>query len=891
MTGGQTWHKYSTKDTIQKLRGSRQGLRSKQAQQRLKQYGPNVLPAAAGRTALQIWGRQFASPLMLLLIAAAGVSFALRDTIDAQVILAAVVLNVVVGFIQEYRAERTLESLRKVVTFDALVLRDGVERSVAAQDIVPGDVLVVRAGMRVVADARLLEVNDLQVNEASLTGESTPVEKIHSALDGHLGLGDQHNMLFNGTTVIAGSGQAIVVATGTSTEFGQIAQTVQNVKEDATPWQQRLQRFSRFITLVVLGVAAAIFILGAFTGRSLPEMFAVSVAIAVAAIPEGLAIGVTVVLVIGMRRILQQQALTRQLVAVETLGAISVLCFDKTGTVTEGNMAVVRVVTENHDLHASSDELHAHSKDVASTKSTVRLFKIALLCNDAHIENEDKALEHRLVTGNPTERALVNAAHALGLTRHALESDAPRVASIPFSSNRKFMLTVHHDAQGDVAYAKGAPEVILQATHAIDLDGKEVKIHNDRRRELLQRAETLSREGLRVLAFAYARLPDHKNDEPSALPQLTFVGFAGLKDPLRAEAKTAVQALQHAGIHAAMITGDHKFTAQAIAKELGLPIAAKHILTGQDLERLSDADLQKKIRGIHVYARVSAKDKIRIVKAWKALGEVVAMTGDGINDAAALKAADVGIGLGSGTEVAKEAAKVILLNDNIQTIESAVEQGRIIFENIKKVTLYLLSDAFSAVILVALSLLGGLPLALSAAQILWINLVTDGLPNMALTIEPKERNVMAEKPRPRSEPLLDQTGKIFVASISAVTGVLSFILFFIVLRESGNEILARSVAYAALGTTTLLYAFSLRHIRQGLFSGNPFQNRWLNLAVGVGLILQIGVLYWAPLQHFLGTTAIDWTHWKLIFVMNITVLLFIEALKLFVHSGKKKAAA
>lgn len=873
------WYALSVDEVFRKLRTGKTGLSNAAVFRRRAVEGSNILPDPPRRTWPGVLGRQFKSPLIGILIGASVISIALDDYLDAGVILAAVILNVLVGFIQEFRAERTIEALRRVVTYHAMVIRDGVERFISSVDLVVGDLIRLRAGDRVVADCRVINSNGLQVNEAALTGESIPVTKVTRNLAGDIGIGDRVNMVFSGTVIMSGEGMAVVVSTGLNTEYGQIVSAVRSVREAPTPWQQRLEAFSRSLTVLIVLAAMIIFILGLITGRPVTEMFAVAVAVAVAAIPEGLAIGVTVVLVVGMRRILQKKALTRQLIAVETLGSTTVLCVDKTGTVTEGNMAVARVVTNNHDLTTSPDLLHAHAQDVSPTVSTIRLFRIGLLCNDAHVENEDANLEHRVIVGSPTERALVLAGHAVGLTRTALEKEEPRISSQPFDSDRKYMATLHRGSNGPMLYVKGAPEILFEAATIIDIDGRQQPIDRIKKQELRRRAEQLSREGLRVLALACAALPQGTKAIGENLPPLVFVGFVGIKDPLRPESAAAVKKLQRAGVTVAMITGDHRLTAEAIAKELDLPIGKGRIITGQELAALSDKELQKRIRDISVYARVSASDKIRIVKAWKARDDVVAMTGDGINDAPALKAADIGVALGSGTDVAKEAAKLVLLDDNIKTIASAVEQGRIIFENIRKVTLFLLSDCFSAVFLIAFSLIGGLPLALSAAQILWLNLVTDGLPNIALTVEPKERDVMLEPPRSRSEPLISRSGKTTIILVSFLTGAFTFFIFLLVNSSTGDTILARSVAFLGLGMTTLIYSLSLRHSHRSLLQANPFENRWLILAILAGIGFQALALSFPPLADILGTTPRAWAYWPLILIMIVFVLSFMEALK------------
>ncbi len=873
------WHALSAEGVLRKLKVTSRGLAEAEVIKRRAEFGSNELPRPAGRTALKILLGQFTSPLVAILIVAVVVSFGLGDDFDAQVILAAVVLNVIFGFIQEFRAERTIEALRRVVSYQAIVIRDSIERLIPAVELVPGDLVVLKTGERVVADCRLLKSQSLEVNEASLTGESTPVAKHCRSLEAKQAFGDRANIVYSGTTIIAGSGLAAVYATGYQTELGKLASLVRGTKEDTTPWQQRLKVFSRFLSFLILFIALALFGVGVLTGRSVEQMFAVSVAVAVAAIPEGLAIGVTVILVIGMRRILKEKALTRQLVAVETLGSTTVLCIDKTGTLTEGSMAVARLVTNNHDLKTDPDVLHRHSRDVGPSVSTLQLLKIGLLCNDAHVENEDKELEHRVLTGAPTEKALVRAAHAVGFTKQALTKDYPRIATLDFDSDRKYMATIHESKSGAMLFVKGAPEVVLSKSGTIDIDGKSETLTDQRRSELIKRVERLSRDGLRVLAFAYRSIDGPPAKALAVLPPLTFVGFAGIKDPLRTDAKQAVRTLQQAGLKVVMITGDHQLTAEAIARELRLPTGLNRVITGLELAQMDDHTLRQRIRQISVYARVLPSDKIRIVDAWQSVGEVVAMTGDGVNDAAALKAADIGIALGSGTDVAKEAAKIVLLDDDVKTIESAVAEGRIIFENIKKVTLYLLSDSFAAVTLVGLSLIAGLPLALTAAQILWINLVSDSFPNLALTVEPSDRNVMADPPRRRNEPLVDRFGKIMISSVSAMVGLIVFIVFMMVWRTSQDLILARTFAFACLGTTTLTYVFSLRS-RLNILSANPFRNRWLTLSVLMGLLFQMAAIYLPWLQNLLGTRSLEAGAWWFILGINLIVLLFVEMVKM-----------
>ncbi len=889
------WYKLPQAKIFELLKTRKTGLTDQEVAARQRKYGSNTLPQDKRATWVILLLKQFQSSLIYILLFAAGVSLLLNDYVDMYVILAAVLLNVIVGFIQENRAMKAMDKLRRVVEFSTLVLRDSRELKINVADLVPGDVVLIQPGDKVPADVRLIEAEQLRVNEARLTGESNPVVKSTETLHNELVLADRLNMAFMGTVVTGGVGRGVVCAIGLETEIGQIAKMIKETKEEQTPLQKKLNSLSKLIGGSVLLICLGVFLLGLLTGRAFIEMFTTSVAIAVAAIPEGLAVVVTVILAIGMQRILKQQGLVRKLVAAETLGSTTVICTDKTGTLTEGEMRVVRVITNNHDLEATGDKFKTHLKETGDQTSFITALKIGVLCNDAHIENEFSPLHEWKIFGNPTEKALILAGSEVGLSRHVLEKIHPRLAEIPFNSERKYMVTLqgwsktHH-----LIYIKGAPEKILEMSWRIDVDGQIEQLTPQQREKIKKRFEHLSNEGLRIIALAFkstsAETAELK-EAPGLLEDFVFAGLMGIQDPLRPEAKETIRQCKEAGIGIAMITGDHRLTAQSIARELGLPSKMENILQGDELAKMNATQLQKRVKKVSVYARVTPKDKLRIVDALQANGEVVAMTGDGLNDAPALRSADIGVSLGSGTDIAKETANLVILDNNFKTIVAAVRQGRVLFENIKKVVLYLMSDSFSEVIIITGALVLGIPLPLVAAQILWINLVGDGLPNMALTVEPEERHIMQESPIRRNAPILDTEMKTLVAVISAVTGLVTLGLFYYFWKSTGDLSLARTIAFTSVGIDSLIYVFSCRSLRIPIIKKNPFSNPWLVYAVIGGIILQIAAIYFGPLQNVLRTVPLTLDHWLVIGTAVIFVILLIEVIKyLFLHQKKFHAA-
>ncbi|MBT3690425.1 HAD-IC family P-type ATPase [bacterium] len=874
------WHNLTSEEALNKLKGNVLGLTSEDAKRLKVRYGLNSLPSKHKLTKIEIVINQFKSVLAYVLIIAGFLSFMLGEIIDASVIFTAVLINVIVGFIQENKAQNALEKLRKLVNPEVKVLRDNTAQIILAKDLVPGDVILLEAGDKVSADARLLEVQDITTMEAALTGEPETITKSIDVLDKGKVLAERSNMVFQGTTITEGRGQALVVATGINTELGKIAKLVKDTKEEDTPLQKKLNVFSRHLSLTILGLSIVLFGFGILRGNSILIMFNTAVAVAVAAIPEGLVVAVTVILAIGMQKILRKRALVRKLVAAETLGSTTVICTDKTGTLTVGEMRVARIVTNSYDCNLSTD-LPKLTK--AGKSEIYNLVKIGVLCNDAVVQEEGQELRDYKVLGSGTEKALLLAGVQLGLKKNELEKKYLRIDEILFDSSKKYMATLNNEEAGKKnIYFKGAPELLLAAASHVQVNDRNEKLTQGMRRELEKKYENLSKSGLRVLGFGYREVRKDTTTiklYEKALEKIVLVGFVGINDPLRPDVKAALEATKKAGLKTVIITGDNKLTAKAIAQELDINVDDESILEGSQLAKMDDQQLLEKVRSIKIYARVTPEDKLRIVNAWQASGEVVAMTGDGINDAPALKKADIGIALGSGTDVAKGAASLILLDNNFQVINNAIEQGRVIYDNIKKVILYLLSDSFSEIVIIFGSLFMGLPIPLVPAQILWINLVTDGFPDMALTIEPGEKEVMKEMPQERNKPILDAERKLLILVISIVTGVTSLALFYYYVKVVGDIELGRTVVFATLGIDSLLYVFSCRTLRHSIFHSHFFKNPYLLIAVGFGAILQVAAIYVPFLQKVLKTVSLGLYEWGIVLSVSFTVIIIIEIIK------------
>ncbi|MEA1937145.1 MAG: HAD-IC family P-type ATPase [Patescibacteria group bacterium] len=891
----QNWHNLNANKVLRILKSSQKGLTTQEVEERFKRYGKNKLPEKKKFSQLEIALNQLKSPLVYILLIAALITFFLEDFVDMGVILVAVLINTVVGFIQETKAEQALEKLKRMIEHKSNVLRDGIEKEINAKDIVPGDIIMLRAGDKIPADGRILEIHDFEVDESALTGESVPVAKVVKTLDQKGVSQGKENMVYMGTSVVKGRGLAVITSTGINTKFGKIALLLKETKKEKTPLQIKLAKFSQLFSILIFIIVVVIFVIGILKDHKPEEMFATSVAVAVAAIPEGLLVAVTIILAIGMQRILKSGSLVRKLIAAETLGSTTIICTDKTGTLTKGKMQVDHIVTLDSVFLLNDGKDDKIINEEKNRLDHIIAIKIGMICNNAVIENPDDKLEMK-IHGDYTERALLQSGISVGFDPQKIKKDFVRIDEIPFSSERKFMATLNKSGSGRYEmYVKGAPEEIISRSRFVLIKGKERQMTEEDLKLLRKNQDDLSKKGLRVLGVAFKRVDKkiadgfkEENDDELA-SELIFVGLMALKDPIRPEAKSTIELAKEAGVRTIMITGDNRLTAKTIANELGMKVEDRNILDGEDLEKISTKDFNNLVGEIKVYARVAPHHKSRIVDAWQSKGEVVAMTGDGVNDAPALKSADIGVALGSGTEVAKGTADIVLLDNNFKTIITAVEQGRVIYENIKKVILYLVSDSFSEVIVIGGSLLIGIPLPLAAAQILWINLVTDGLPDAALTLEPKEKNIMKEPPRKKDEPLLNFEIKLLIAAISIISGVLALLVFMYVLNVTGDFTRASTVAFSILAIDSLVYVFSIRSLRHSVFKENIFSNKYLVGAVILGFGFQLVAIYHPFLQKVLKTTALDFADWTIIAFVCAVELVVIEIVKYIFLLKKKRS--
>ena len=893
------WHTLPITKILTKLKTDKLGLKTEKVRQRLKKIGYNKLPEEKKLPGIIILLNQFKSPLVYVLLGAALISFFLQDFVDMAIILVAVFINTILGFYQENKANKAVTYLRKLIDLKAKVLRDGNEIEISAKNLVPGDIIFLSAGNKIPADARLLTIDNFQAVEAALTGESIPSEKNLKILDRGVPLADRENMVYSGTIVSRGKAMAVVCETGIHTELGQITKLVQETKEEETPLQYQLRSFSKTLTYIVIAACFLIVVIGKLQGRVIfgfgeaarEGMLNTAAAIAVAAIPEGLLVSVTAILAIGMQAILRRKALVRRLIAAETLGSVSIICTDKTGTLTEGKMQVARIITMGEEVTMQQSLQY---QDSGRLKDQDLILKISLLCNNVVIENPDEKLEEWKILGDPTETALLLGATQAGIPYQQIKKQQPRIAEIPFDSELKHMATLNRlDKKRNVIYVKGAPEKILNMSSQIRINGKKEKLTKGKIDSLKTKYEKLTGQGLRLLAFSYKQIEaEKKTNLKDGLQDLIFIGFIALKDPLRPEAKETFKLTEQAGIRPIIVTGDHKLTAKAVVSELGLKVEEKNILEGEQLDKMSDEELLKKVREVDIYARVEPKHKLRIITAWQEKGEVVAMTGDGVNDAPAIKAADIGIALGSGTDVAKETSDIILLDNNFKTIVAAVERGRIIFDNIKKVILYLLSDSFSEMILIIGALLFALPLPILPAQIIWINLIADGFPNLALTFEPGEKEIMKDRPRKKGTKILDKEMKTLIFIIGIFTDLVLLALFIFLLKLNYYDLHhIRTFIFAALGIDSLLYVFSCRSLRHSVLTKNPFSNKYLVVAVIIGFTLMILAIQEPHLQKIFDTETLTLTDWLLVAALAILQVAGIELTKhhFIVKRAKTKA--
>ncbi|NOZ68734.1 MAG: calcium-translocating P-type ATPase, PMCA-type [Deferribacteres bacterium] len=835
------WHQKDIKEIFEYLKSSSEGLSSDDAAKRLDEYGPNVLQETGKKTAFMMFLDQFKDFMIMILIAAAVVSGMMGELSDTIAIVVIVILNAIIGFVQEYRAEKAMRALKEMAAPTALVLRDRKPVDINASELVPGDMVLLEAGKIVPADMRLTEAAQIRIEEAALTGESVPVDKTAETLSGEsIPLGDRRNMAFKGTTVSYGRGTGIVISTGMKTELGKIAAMLQGEEEVKTPLQKRLAKFGQRLGLAVLAICAIVFITGLLRGEQPLIMFLTAVSLAVAAIPEALPAVVTISLALGAKKMVRQNALVRKLPAVETLGSVTYICSDKTGTLTLNRMTVEEIYVNGRVFkNPDEQELSTHGSQPAG------LFYAMALNNDA-VQGGDGR-----IIGDPTETALFEAAERRGFNKNRLERDFPRTAEIPFDSGRKCMTTFHEvrnkaaiqDAR-IISFTKGALESILdKSTHILHM-GKTVELTEAFRKELISVNDRMASEGLRTLAFAERRweaLPEEITPE-TAENGLTFLGLAGLMDPPREEAKEAVSMCKTAGIKPVMITGDHPLTAKNIARRLGIINDGDGVMTGADLDRLSIEEFRERVEKIRVYARVAPEQKIKIVRALQDKGEFVAMTGDGVNDAPALKRADIGVAMGiTGTDVAKESSHMILLDDNFATIVKAVREGRRIFDNIRKFIKYTMTSNSGEIWTIFLPPFLGLPIPLLPIHILWINLVTDGLPGLALAVEPGEKGIMNKPPRHPKESIFAHGLGYHLFWVGLLMGSVSIFTQAWFMKTGGTH--WQTMVFTVLSLSQMGHVLAIRSETESLFKQGLFSNRPLLGAVLLTFLLQMATIY------------------------------------------------
>ncbi len=831
------------------------GLSNKQVRERLNDFGFNKLPEKKPPSATSIFLAQFTNPLMFILMLAAILSLLLNEKGDAIIIAIAGITNVIVGFIQEFKAAKSVFTLLSYETSSCLVKREGKIISINSEFLVPGDLVILQAGNKVPADIRLTKIAELLVEESILTGESKAVVKYTKPIEKKVTLGDQKNMVFSGTHIISGTAEGIVVATGLNTQLGKIAHTTHETTDGKTPLQKQINKLSWWLGAIMVFLAISVSIIGIIKGLRFNEILIMGIALAVAAIPEGLLISVTAVLALGMQKMLKRKALVRHLIAAETLGSVSVICTDKTGTLTKGKMEVVEIAIKNEILKAPFE------KHIEKIK---HIIIDAILNNNAHIPEKNDNNKNDYI-GNPTEIALLKLANSLNIPINQTQKQYPRLFEKPFSSLTKYMVTINKYEKHNKLIIKGAPEKIFDFCQQEDL-------------ATFQKAEKeMTKKGLRTIAIAEKSISENKIDKN--LHNLQCSAIIGIKDPLRKEAKQTVKKLQEAGIKTVLVTGDHKETAINIANETGIHIQKNGIITGEMLNNMSDKKLEENIRFTDLFVRVEPTHKIRIVKAWKKLGKAIAMIGDGVNDAPAIKAADIGVALGSGSDIVHEVSDIVLLDNNLSTIEAAVKEGRTIFDNIRKITVYLLSDSFSEIILVSLSILFGLPLPILASQLFWINLITDGLPNLALITEPAEVDIMKRKPRPLKEQILNKEAKALIFIIGIATDFMLFLFYYLLLKSNFDLKHIRSIMFTALAIDSLFYVYSIKTFHKPIYKTNAFSNQWLNGAIIISIGIQLGVIYIPLMQKLFKTVPLGISEWMIIFGLAIIKLVGIEITK------------
>ena len=875
----------SKKELLDRLNSDpKTGLSSSEVKTRLDKYGPNRIESSNKRSLLEKLKDQILDPMVILLIVASIISAFTGDTVEAIIIIAIVIINAIMSIYQEGQAEDSVAALQKMSSPEATVLRDGKRGKVKAEELVPGDIVILETGDIIPADIRLLDSRNLQIDESSLTGESVAVEKDAEAVyDTEVGIGDRSNSAFSSSIVTYGHGEGVITATGHETEIGHIATSLDSVADKETPLQRQLKDLSKKLAILVVIVSILVFVVGYFrTGMDLLDNFMVAVSLAVAAIPEGLTAVVTIVLSIGMNRMVEKKAIVKNLVSVETLGSTTAICSDKTGTLTQNEMTITKVFTDFKEFDVEGSG-YAPEGDIKLDGETIKdhdqiklLMTVASLSNDANLIENNGLYE---ITGDPTEGAMLTLSEKWGIVQEDLNEAHPRIDEIPFDSDRKMMTTFHEMDGTYYAMTKGAPDIMINNSSKIMIDGKLEDFTEDMKRQVLEENTKLAKQALRVMAYSfkpYETLEGEELTTENIEREMVFVGLTGMIDPPRPEAKAAVAECHASGIDVIMITGDYFETALAIAKDLGIAESEDQAMQGSDLNNKSEEEIREIVKTKRIFARVSPQNKVQLVNALQANGNIVAMTGDGVNDAPAIKNADIGISMGiTGTDVAKDTADMILVDDNFATIVNAVEEGRVIFSNIKKFVGFLLSCNIAEVLIVFLSILFGLPSPLTPIQLLWLNLVTDAFPALALGVEPAEADIMERPPRdPKESILAGETGRnVILQSIAITISVLAAYIIGLKYIFPNNIEGAHTMVFATLITSELLRAFSVRSERYTLKELGWFSNKNLVKANLLSFALLLLVMYVPPIRRLFELQFITWEWWIILLLSFLPLVI------------------
>lgn len=881
------WHSIDIQDIFAQIQSSDGGLTEEVAKNRLLNFGRNELPSEKQIPGWLLFLRQFVGPLMYIMMVAVALSFYLRNISEAVFILIVMVTNALVSFYQEYKANSSLATLKSVIKLRARVVRDNHEQEIDAADVVPGDILIVRAGDRVAADGRILEDRVFKVNEAVLTGESKSITKDHSkSVDPNAEIGDRTNMVFMGSVVEEGMAKVLVLETGARTQYGDIITLLKETKEEPTPLQLTTISLSKIIGIGIFVATTIIVIEGYIAGQSLIEIFEVALALFVSGIPEGMLPAITIILTIGMRRILKQKGLVRRLASTETLGGVTVICTDKTGTLTEGKMSVTGILTAENDLNTEMFE----NKDIQTLSQSARFVILAgLLSNDAFIENPGAKKEDMIIRGSITEQALLRVATEYGFDKHAEEKQKPTLDRILFSSDHKFSASLRKisDVQKQL-FVIGAPEHILKRVTAVHTENGTESNVSESYNLLVKKMEEAASQGFRLVAAAYRTISmDNNEDITDLVKDLVLVGFVVITDPVRHDVKGAFEETRRAGIRTVVVTGDHKNTAVAVAKKIGFDIQPEHIVEGHELEGMDDETLRERSKTIALYARVSPRHKLRIVHALQKNSEVVAMFGDGVNDAPALKASDIGVAVGTQVDAVREVADVVLLDSGFKTIVKAIEEGRIIFSNIRKVFLYLITQDFSQFFLFIVAILVGLPLPLVATQLFLANLVESGLPDIALTLEKEKEGIMNEPPRPPKSSILDSASRKWMISVFLISGLCASLFYYITLRVTEDLQLTRTMVMVFMCFESLFLVFVARSLKRGVIRADIFSNRVLTGAVFVSLCMVVAAVHIPSLQRIFESRDLTLGMWTIIVLVSFVQVLSIDRLKVLFFKSKK----